>query len=550
VSEVGKALSYNLCDSPAILVLNSRGESEELSLRDVFRRAPELNRLVGEVPTVAFVQLRLLLAIMYRALEGPDTVAQWRGWAADWSRVVQAVDEYFEHFEDRFDLYSPARPFMQVAGLSSAKGEVFGLDRIIADVPTGFPYMTTRGGWALERIPHGEAFRWLLHAHAADTSGIKTSMVGDPRGKGGKGYPQGPGWVGQIGGVFLEADTLAQSLLLNLVPLGDFNLVSGDADLPIWERDPLGAGVDESCGGEPRGVIDVYAWQARRVLLKADESGVTGVLIGYGDRPEVRNRQQFEPMTAWRYSERQTKKHGCTVYMPREHRVEVGFWRGLAALLPKAPRRTVKTGQVQVEPPVLLEWAARAQLDGLIPAGSWRVNATGVAYGPQQSTFGEIIHDQIVLPSVVLADDALAVMVQDAIDIAVAVAQVVARLAVNLCEATGGSGDSLDGPREDAYRRAYTLFGRSFGEWIRDADNPLEAGMYLGLWRRTLEREARELGENLIEEAGIQGWRGHHRDGRRIDIGQADAWFHHNLAKVLTHAQSKESASREQETHE
>src|SRR5699024_2697574 len=66
-------------------------------------------------------------------------------------------------------------------------------------------------------IPPGEAARWLVHCMAFDISGIKSGAVGDPRVKGGKGYPIGIGWSGWLGGLYFEGDTLFQTLMLNTV---------------------------------------------------------------------------------------------------------------------------------------------------------------------------------------------------------------------------------------------------------------------------------------------------------------------------------------------
>ncbi|MGV7400563.1 type I-E CRISPR-associated protein Cse1/CasA, partial [Mycobacterium kansasii] len=87
------------------------------------------------------------------------------------------------------DLFDPVAPFFQVAGLRTAKDDVFSLDRIVADVPNGEPLFTTRSGADLARMAPAEAARWLVHAHAFDPSGIKSGALGDDTVKGGKGYP-------------------------------------------------------------------------------------------------------------------------------------------------------------------------------------------------------------------------------------------------------------------------------------------------------------------------------------------------------------------------
>ena len=90
-----------------------------------------------------------------------------------------------------------------------------------------------------ERLSFAEAARWVVHAHAYDTSGIKTGAVGDPRVKGGKVYPLGVAWAGTLGGVFVEGENLRETLLLNLVAFDTDNLrIDPDEDRPAWRRPP------------------------------------------------------------------------------------------------------------------------------------------------------------------------------------------------------------------------------------------------------------------------------------------------------------------------
>ena len=146
MTTVHSGMSFNLIDVPWILVQRRDGPVEEVSLLDLFARAHELRGVVGEVPTQTFAITRLLLAILRRALDGPRTIEDWARW---WRAPTLPIDEvrtYLEHFRHRFDLLSPETPFYQVADLRTAKGEFSGLEKLIADVPVGAPYFTTRLG--------------------------------------------------------------------------------------------------------------------------------------------------------------------------------------------------------------------------------------------------------------------------------------------------------------------------------------------------------------------------------------------------------------------
>ena len=54
---------FNLIDAAWIPVLDRAGASREVSLREVFRQADELVAITGELPTVSFALLRVMLAV-------------------------------------------------------------------------------------------------------------------------------------------------------------------------------------------------------------------------------------------------------------------------------------------------------------------------------------------------------------------------------------------------------------------------------------------------------------------------------------------------------
>lgn len=168
---------------------------------------------------------------------------------------------------------------MQVAGLHTATGATSGLSKLIAEVPDGAPYFTTRAGDGLSHVGPAEAARWVVHCQAFDPSGIKSGAVGDPRVKGGKGYPIGVGWCGNLGLVIAEGRDLAETLLLNLV----LDHPSTAEDVPVWEREePLTAAVDPvlATRGRSHGPVELLVWQSRRIrLIPRDDGNVVDALV-------------------------------------------------------------------------------------------------------------------------------------------------------------------------------------------------------------------------------------------------------------------------------
>ncbi|MEV0982364.1 type I-E CRISPR-associated protein Cse1/CasA [Streptomyces sp. NPDC049915] len=514
-------VSFDLTTQSWIPVLRRDGSQGELSLREVFAQAGDLRRIIGDLPTQEFALHRLLLAIAHDALDGPQDIDEWADlWAEE--SCFGPIEAYLEEHRGRFDLLDGAAPFFQTPHLRTAKDEVFSLNRIVADVPNGEPFFTARMP-TVERLTFAEAARWVVHAHAYDTSGIKTGVHGDARVKGGKVYPLGVGWAGNLGGVFVEGATLRETLLLNLVA-ADASGVEIDAeDAPAWRRQPSGPGGAERA---PSGVRDLYTWQTRRLRLHFDAGGVHGVVLGYGDPLSPRNRQRREPMTAWRRSRTQEKKLKQTpVYLPREHAPERSAWRGIGALVISEEQASLGPEPADYLRPGILEWVARLVTEGELEAGFLvRARIIGARYGTQQSVIDEVVDDHVAMAVVLLhqhdrryAEQAVAA-VGDA-DLAV---NALGDLATNLARAAG---TESDGPRSSARDLAYGLLEAPYRTWLArlaETDDPYARR---GEWQQQVYAMVSELGDRLMAAAGDAAWQ-----GRIVPVKHGTEWLNSALA--------------------
>jgi CRISPR system Cascade subunit CasA len=526
---------FDLVSRPWILTRRLDGRIGEVGLEELFATAHGLRAIVGEVPTQTFALVRLLLAILHRATDGPPDGHAWRALWRDPTLPVADVTDYLGAFRDRFDLLHPVTPFYQVAELRTAKGEVFGLDRLIADVPTGEPFFTTRLKAGVERISPAEAARWVVHCQAFDPSGIKSGAVGDPRVKNGKGYPIGTGWAGSLGGVFAEGRTLRETLLLNLIPAA--HLRSDDRDLPVWERPPQ-TGCEEVPGGrEPYGPLDLYTWQSRRIRLFGDGDAVTGVIVANGDQLRPQNRHDLEPLSAWRRSQAQEKAlKRPLVYMPREHDPERAIWRGLAALLPAAIP-VQGSGPADALAPAVLGWIGQAHYRGDLAADQHvRARAVGMRYGSQQAITIEIVDDAMDMAVALLAERhrELAAAAVTAVEHADAGAAALGYLAANLAEAAGGDGA---GPKDRAREQAYAALDAPFRHWLAGLGPRSDPRQALEAWHETAHRILLDLGRELVDHAGPAAWVGRlvGPEGRQrhVSTPEADIWFRRQIRKAF-----------------
>ncbi|MEU6241785.1 type I-E CRISPR-associated protein Cse1/CasA [Streptomyces sp. NPDC047024] len=528
--------SFDLTSRPWIGVLRTDGTQTELSLREIFRGAGELRCIVGEPATVEFALMRLLLAIAHDALDGPREMEDWEDLWAD-ADCFAPVAAYLDSFRDRFDLFHARTPFFQTAGLRTEKDEIFSLNRIVADVPTGDPFFTARMP-GVDRLSFAEAARWVVHAHAYDTSGIKTGMVGDKRVKAGKVYPLGTGWAGGLGGLFAEGDTLRETLLLNLIAGDTEESDLTPEDRPAWRRDPCGpGGADRSATG-PR---DLYTWQSRRLRLHHDADGVHGVVLGYGDPLASRNTHRREPMTAWRRSIAQEKKLRLTpVYLPLEHQPSRSAWRGLAALV--ADRAEAIQGQQAAARlrPGVLEWIARLVTSGELPRNHLvRVRVVGAVYGTQQSVIDDIVDDRLAMPVVLLhrQDRTFAQQAIGAAEDADAAVKALGDLAGDLARAVGGNSP---GPSEAAKTDGFAALEEPYRRWLIDMADIDDPFAHRRTWQRDLRRQVERIGERLIEAAGDAAWQGRTVADKKgtlwLNAGLAETWFRASLGRRLSAA--------------
>ncbi|MDS1272256.1 type I-E CRISPR-associated protein Cse1/CasA [Lipingzhangella sp. LS1_29] len=539
--------SFDLTSEPWLPVQRLDGSMDVLSLRGVFTHAGTLRRIVGDLPTQEFALLRLLLAVLHDVTDGPEDPQHW---CELWEQglPLAAITEYLDTHRERFDLVHPETPFFQVAGLHTEKGEVSSLDRLVADVPTGNRFFTMRAR-GVDRLDFAEAARWLVHAQAYDPSGIKSGQVGDDRVSNGKGYPQGVAWAGNLGAIHVEGDTLRETLLLNLIATDTDNLRADEEDRPTWRFDPPGPG--PLTGAQqvfrPYGLRDLYTWQGRRIRLSADQGGVYGVLLCYGDPLAAANMHTREPMTAWRRSPNQERKLGkSTVYLPQQHDPDRSAWRGLASLLVGGDSAGRQRGDAAERlPPLLLEWIARLsnETEVLDVQDLVRTRLVGAVYGTQQSVIDEVVADRLVMTVALLHQHnaELAWEAIAAVDDAETAVQVLGWLAADLAQAAGMEPDAH---RTAARDRGFGALDGEFRDWLVSLRAGVDPEERRDAWQDTARRVIRGIGDELIEQAGETAW-----VGRLVDDGKtwltsahAENRFHRRLVQKLSRSSSDDTA--------
>lgn len=553
--------TFNLIDRPW-LTCSIDGTTRNLSLREVFEQLPRIHRVSGDSPPQSYALLRLLEVIFWRAYRSDSrltgTEKDLEGWWEDMfyasasdhpddhQEMITPVLAYLEEHRERFDLLDPAAPFMQVADLHTSKDSRSPVRRIIPDAE--IDYMTLRAGAGLDSLSYAEAARHLVALQSWDYSGIKSGAVGDPRVKGGKGYPIGTGWTGRTGGVVLHGQNLAQTLVLNTVPAAVFT-DQMYADLPVWEQEPQGAAPR---GTEfPAGPCDVLTWQSRRVRLFPENGVITSALVSNGDRIELKN-QFADPMTGYRWSRNQSTKDRV-VHMPGAHSPERTLWRGLQALLVREGVVSLKKGEHLALQPKTVEALRRHQLRGEsedLSRVRIGVELVGIIYGTNDSIIEDTIHEEIPLNLGILLDSSerSAALIIAAADATVQAAVALGQFAGKLEQASGG--DYVF--RTEAADGALQELGEQMRRWLEDLTPGSDAEAMKVRWFRDVESTLLFHAAELRRGAGRKAEIGRIKDdGELVTAAVAENIFRSRLRKILPHLRedSESQAVSDASTH-
>lgn len=298
---------FNLIFEPWIPVRKLDGARVEIGIREVLLQAKEIAVIEDPSPLVTASLHRFLLAVLYRALEGPTDIDQAKAWFKA-GLPADRIDVYLKRWRDRFWLFDEAHPFGQNPTVPADEIEPW--TKLTAE------YNATTNKVLFDhtdaKVPGVRSFaecaRWLISTMTFSLSG-------------GRGYFPSPSVNGLMCipiGVSLH-ETLCYCLT-------DQNRAVIEGDIPLWERDPEKLPI-ATPKRAPAGNADLFSWQARLILLEACPTGGVAFVrfiagLGYESTVPV-----TDPMLAYTTD----KEKGRLTLRFRESR---GVWRDFDSLLP------------------------------------------------------------------------------------------------------------------------------------------------------------------------------------------------------------------------
>lgn len=374
---------FNLLDSPWVPVRYLDGSTDELGLLDVFDRAAQIEGLAETSPPNLVALYRVLLAITHRALTlhlGRWTDRDRARWYAQ-GLPSGAVADYLTHWRDRFWLFHPQYPFMQVAALATA-GET--RDKLKP--------------WTQIALASANGNNPVMFDHSLDTEPVSIDCAAALRHLIGTLQFVAGGPVKVLHGhdkagplcnsaaAIPVGKNLAQTLLLALHPA----TTAIDEDRPSWERAALSIANIRGVPSPPTGCCDRYTRLTRAVLLVAEGGAGTGTIkwIRFAEGAALDDDKNApDSMVSFRPG-----RKGLTKLTFIEGRA---LWRDLAALLPDA------SGNL-AHPAATLTWATNL----MDTTGHWDVYVpvlvAGQASTPGQMKILRTRSERYVLPTTAL----------------------------------------------------------------------------------------------------------------------------------------------------
>lgn len=372
--------SFNLIEEkwlPCVMLDNSL---ENLSLKDVLTKTSAIKELIGDSPPVTIALHRLLLAILHRALNAPQTYDEWNDfWQAKGWNTDGKLEKYLADWRHRFDLFDEKRPFYQVSSIKDKvqDGAIIQLYFQGKNNATLFEHSTTS---VPNAVSPAESARMLITFQGFDFGGIKAD-----------GSAQTAPLL-QSAICLVRGENLFETLMLNWHGYdeedGDPFEFSYAEDLPPWERETE----TESKERTVDGYVDLLTWQARTILLQPEitetgEAVIKNTVIMKGFQfPKDYERQRKETMMAFKKS----KKAGFYSIGFNENK---SLWRDSLTLFQTVEDENYK--------PQILDWLYQLVDEGVLKSSSvFPIDFYGLAADKGKLLFWQ--QEKLFLPLAIL----------------------------------------------------------------------------------------------------------------------------------------------------
>lgn len=384
---------FNLIDEKWIPVRYLNGTRDALGIRDTLLRAKEIATIEDSSPLVVAALHRFLLAVLYRALEGPTDIDQAKALFKE-GLPSEKIMAYLEKWRNRFWLFDEKYPFGQIPTFVPKAWRAWTALAAEHNADTAKVLFDHVDATASGSIKPAAAVRWLL---ATQTFAVST----------GKSEIAHTGTAPSAGSVMAipVGLNLRDTLLFCLVPQ---NQAVMQTDIPSWEKEPetlaylktatkvLGKKSEEKNRAVERGatgIIDLFTWRTRSIIFKESPSGLISQL-GFASGVGYKESLDYDPMLGYEIreiTEKETKNKLKKKFSVQFEEKE--FWRDFDSLLPDDARLAPRV----IEHAVMLTKMDRQRL----PRG---VTILGQKYFPPRPNIAFWRKEYFALPEAILGN--------------------------------------------------------------------------------------------------------------------------------------------------
>lgn len=326
---------FNLIEKPWIpCLMLETNETEDLSLFDTLTKAHKIKEITDNSPLVVVSLHRLLLAILHRNF-GPKTFEIWKELWRKGYWDAEKLKEYFDEYENRFNLFDSERPFYQYPEVKKADGvnadiapfELLMQEKASGNNATLFDHSFVANS---QVFPPNIAARYLIARQAYSFAG-------------GVGFPFNLGNSTLVAGfsTFAIGNNLFETLALNLVryPHEDTFIYETDEDeepdMPFWERKNLDQAIKRDKNGTmARGYLDYLTWQSRRIKLISNED--LQVVKSCQHQQNFKLSDDFKSFDPFKVYVKSTNKKNKKGYKPIDFQENKSLWRDSHTLFRQA----------------------------------------------------------------------------------------------------------------------------------------------------------------------------------------------------------------------
>lgn len=250
------------------------GEHLRLSMGDVFARSREIADLVL-MPHERIAVMRLLICVTQRALNGPKDAEEREDCMDD---IISAVTTYLAEWKESFELLGENGAFLQFAHVEPVKQGVYSSLATLN--------MARSSGHNAAVFDHGELSGYspeparvaldlltFQNFSVSGTMGIALWNHCQTAPKAPDSVPAAPCICSSAVHLFLKADTLLETIALNLIPFDSLCPGLDDVGVPVWEKMPLAADDVDSVKNATHSYLGRLVPVSRCISILSDLSG-------------------------------------------------------------------------------------------------------------------------------------------------------------------------------------------------------------------------------------------------------------------------------------